>query len=100
MNAYKLTDEVEKKHKSKIMEYISNLEKNSSGEELELTQTELNPYTLGTLLENLGYKKMDIDTNGWEMDFWITYSKEGFHDLVIAGTGINFELKLYGRELQ
>lgn len=98
MNPYQLTEKVEKKYKSEIIKYISNVEKNGQIDALELTGSELSPYTLGTLLENLGYKKDDIDTNGWEWDFWIKYIKEGSKSLCIFGTGITFELNLSYRE--
>lgn len=70
-----------------------------SEHELPLTDTELNPYTLWKLLEGLGYKKSEFDINGWEMDFSIEFTKEGFDKkLYIEGSGITFELKLAVRE--
>lgn len=99
MNKYQLTDEVKEKFTPTVKEFISKIEAQEFADEiLELTDTELNAYTLWMLLEELGYEKDDIDTNGWEMDFWITMIKDGCKDICIEGTGITFELKLCVRE--
>lgn len=65
---------------------------------LDLSNSELNPYTLGLLLEELGYEKEDQDDNGWQLDFWITYSKQGAENLLIYGTGIVCEFGLRGED--
>lgn len=71
---------------------------NSEPSVLELSGTSLNPYTLWKLLEEMGYESEDMDRNGWQLDFWLTLVKPGFKSLVIAGTGITFEFKLYATE--
>lgn len=96
MNRYELTDEVREKFTPTVKEFIEKAqEKEFAGDLLELTGTELNPYTIWKLLEELGYEKNDFDTNGWELDFWITMVKSDFKDISIRGTGITFELNLY-----
>lgn len=99
MNKYELTDEVKEKFIPIVQDYINKVEaEDFEGSELRLTDTELNPYTLWKLLEELGYEKTEFDDNGWQMDFWIEFTKEGFQTLTIAGTGITFELTLMVRE--
>lgn len=106
MNRYNITDEVKDKYKLVVGGFIKVINEMTADEianynddsiKLDLTGTELNPYTLGTILESLGYEKGEIDINGWEMDFWETYEKdssENAHKLVIEGSGIIFELYL------
>lgn len=99
MSKWALTDDMRKKFIPIIQEFINKVEAvEFPDESLELTDTELNPYTLGLLLEEFGYEKVDIDENGWQMDFWITFEKEGYKTLTIEGTGITFEFKLYVRD--
>lgn len=45
-------------------------------------------------MESLGYKQGYLDTNGWEMDFWIPFTKENCKPLVVSGCGITFTLTL------
>lgn len=67
---------------------------------LPLSDTELNPYTLQTILElelDFGFKDSDMDRNGCDMDFWIYLYRETeglTHKVCIQGTGITFELNL------
>ena len=65
---------------------------------LPLSDTELNPYTLQKILElDFGFEYDDMDTNGWEMDFWIDLHRdtEGLTKRVcISGEGITFTLNL------
>ena len=100
MNRWALTEEVEDKYKPIIQKFIEKVEESDyidDEEFLNLSDTELNPYTLWELLKNLGYEKDEIDNNGWELDFWIEFKKEGFKNIVVEGTGITFELKLGSR---
>lgn len=98
-NGYELTTDVKEKYVPIIKKFIDELEA-YQGEPYDIckdfTRTELNPYTLGTILTELGYEEDGFDKNGWEMDFWITYKKSGFKNLMIAGTGITFEMVLRG----
>ncbi len=70
---------------------------------LELSDTGLNPYTLCELMKKFGYKDEDMQTNGWQLDFWWPLHNEDSkteltRNLVIWGTGITFELKLSNDE--
>lgn len=35
------------------------------------------PRTIQNYLEGLGAERIEIETNGWEVDFWATYRYEG-----------------------
>jgi hypothetical protein len=98
-NRWVLEDKLKTRYTPIVREFISRLE--AIDEEyvsdlpiIDFSDTRLNPYTLGILLESLGYKQEDIDQNGWQMDFWITMKKDGFKSLCIDGTGITFKLIL------
>lgn len=97
MNRWTLTDEVKAKYTPIVEEFIKEVE-NSDPEadflEKDFSDTELNPYTLWQLMESLGYKQGYLDTNGWEMDFWIPFTKENCKPLVVSGCGITFTLTL------
>lgn len=63
--------------------------------EQDLSDLHVNPYTLWQLLEKLGYEKYeDIDSNGWQIDFWIRMRKPGCKPVAIQVCGITFELIL------
>jgi hypothetical protein len=62
--------------------------------QLDLSNTKVNPYTLWKMLERMGYQKTKFDSNGWEFDFWITFTKAGYKPLLVWGTGITFNLWL------
>lgn len=95
-NRWELSNDVKEKYTPIIVEFINKLESEEPGKplELNLSNTELNPYTLVELLKNIGYEKIDEDSNGWQFDFWITLQKENNKSLSVSGTGIVFELKL------
>ena len=111
MNRWLLTDEIRAKIKPILTEYFNKVEnatveqfENMSNEELEidLFGKGINPYQLETLLEEFGYEEEYRDRNGWELDFWIHMKRtdgktfvSGCENLVIAGCGMTFELKLY-----
>lgn len=97
MERYKLTEEVKNEYTPIIKEFIDNLASDNEDvdDSLNLSDTKLNPYTLGKILENeFEYQEDDISHNGWQMDFCIYYTKEGMPDLCIEGCGITFELIL------
>lgn len=102
-NRFHLDESVRQKYVPIIREHIykiatCNLEDASRYDIcLELSDTELNPYTLGMILVgDFGYEEEDTDTNGWEMDFWTNYRKENMPALCVQGCGITFDLTLRG----
>lgn len=66
--------------------------------ELDLTGMSVNPYQICEILEELGYEKEWVDDNGWQLDFWIDFEKEGSPTIHMSGTGITFTVKLYAHE--
>lgn len=104
-NRYKLTKKVKDKWCPIIKDFLDTLDNwkpeydfdDTKKTELDLSDTELNPYTLKNLLiDEFGYEEDEdeFDTNGWQMDFWIYLNKPGHSSLSITGTGITFELNL------
>jgi len=103
MNRWELTEEVKEKHTTIIQEFINKIEsakEESINEVMNLSNTELNPFTLVKLLEHLGYEQIEQTDNGWQFDFWITMEKDGCKSLSVHGTGIIFELKLSAKQYE
>lgn len=62
---------------------------------IDLEDTDLNPQILSDILvDKLGYLDDEFETNGWEMDFWIKFRKEGLPTIMIVGCGMTFGLSL------
>lgn len=61
--------------------------------ELDLSDFKINPYQLKLALEEMGFEDYDWDSNGWEMDYWIYFERNGFK-IEIQGTAMIHELKL------
>lgn len=93
MSRYDIKEETKEKFLPVIKEFIWDIESDEN-RNIDLSDTDLNPYTLMSILEDLGYIKEDVDVNGWEMDFSIKMISEGARDINIYGCGITFELTL------
>jgi len=103
LSRWQLTDEVKEKFTPIVKEFINQVETIDRLSDtplltIDLSDTELNPYTLENLIKVLGYENTDHDSNGWQYDFWITMRKDGCKTLSIEGTGAIFELKLTEKE--
>ena len=61
--------------------------------ELDLSDFKINPYQLKLVLEEMGFEDYEWDSNGWEMDYWIYFERNGFK-IEIQGTAMIHELKL------
>jgi len=113
-NRWVLTDEVREKYKPIVAEFMNKIW-SATAEDVEswdndeatlkLSDTELRPYTLLTLMqEEFGYSREDFDDNGWELDYWITLEKSGescpsqAEIMCIHGCGMTFELNLSIKE--
>lgn len=112
MNRWELTDKVKEKYKPIIQEFLNKME-NLTCKEIEkmdneefclnLSDTELRPYTLLQLMKEFEYGNEKFDDNGWELDFWIDISKNSSFEstserLCIHGCGMTFELNLSVKE--
>lgn len=111
MSRWHLTDEIKGKIRPLLTEYFDKVENVTAEQVEQMTNEELgldlsdkgiNPSQLVDLLEEFGYKDIDYDRNGWEMDFWIYMKRtdgkhfdSGCENLVINGCGMTFELKIY-----
>lgn len=106
MNRWELTKEVKEKYKPIVEEFLNKIDKmstkkieNSENEvfTIDLSDTELRPYTLQELMKEFGYENVEFDDNGWELDFWIRMNRnsEKLTDRIcINGCGMTFELNL------
>lgn len=91
-----LSNEIREKNEPMIKRFIEEVERTNKEMEINLSDSGLNPMTLIDLLEDYGYSKEDIiDTNGWEVDFWVKMVHETKPTLSIRGTAMIFELYLY-----
>ena len=106
MNRWKLTEDVKNKYKPIISDFLNKID-NMTDEEIEisdnnifsieLSDTELRPYTLQELMKEFGYDNSEFDDNGWELDFWIKMNRsrgELTDNICIDGCGMTFELNL------
>lgn len=97
-NAYEVTDFVRDRIKPIIEDFIKKINYESNYAELDLTGMSVNPYQIWMILEDLGYESHSIEDNGWQLDFWMDFTKEGYPTITMAGTGITFEVKLYAHD--
>lgn len=99
MNRWVLTDETKEKSGQTIQNFLYLIDKGEAAElrEIDLSDSGFNPYTLCEYMEELGYEEGTQDENGWELDFWIPFRKDGHTPVEVYGTGMTFELGL--REL-
>lgn len=96
MNRGNLTDNVRNKCGQDVLTFLETIDKSDSEElrSIDLSDSMFNPYTLCEYLEELGYEKGTQDDNGWQLDFWIPFRKDGHTPVEVSGTGITFELSL------
>ncbi len=111
-NRWVIKPEVKEKYKIIVGEWLHRMETLTVEEvenmkyedfEINLSDTELNPYTLSDLLqEEFGYIEDEdrFSTNGWQLDFWMYLYKSGVsfnsccENLSISGCGMTFKLIL------
>lgn len=85
--------------KRKLNMFIVQLSRGAK--EINLTERDINPYQVETVLEELGWEEIDMpDTNGWEQDRWNEFRHPNYPDkvLIVFSCGITFELKIYFKE--
>lgn len=103
-NRWKLTRVKKEMYEPVIKRHIERItqvdleSKDRYDEAMDLSVSGLSPYTLGLLLEGLGYETDDDErrSNGWHRDFWYVYRRPGFVPIQIRGCLITFELILSG----
>lgn len=90
-----LTDSVREIYGPRVKSILDEIDHGDEADELkefDLSDLGFNPHTLCKYLEELGYEKGTQDDNGWELDFWIPFRKDGHTPIEVFGTGIIFEL--------
>lgn len=63
-------------------------------EKIDLTKEDLCPENVIDILNLLDYEDYDYDTNGWEQDTWISFSKENEDTLMLYYCGRTFKMEL------
>ena len=92
-NRWQVTQEQREKFIPLIKEFVEKMKENPDATAaIDFYNQGISPTQLKDILtDDMGFEEKDFDRNGWEMDFWITLSKDGI-DYMIAGTGMTFEL--------
>ncbi len=55
----------------------------------------LTPYEVENFLHAIGFTKFEIDTNGWQWDYWITYKQTtGDVGLTLSGSGFAGDMEI------
>lgn len=63
--------------------------------QLDLTDLHVAPYHVWSLFKNeFGYTDEDIDSNGWQQDFWIVLTQEDYPTVIVGATGMTHEVNL------
>ena len=98
MNRYGITDKIRNKFLPIIKDFIKKVE-NRKDEyeyiEIDFTNKGIHPYQIWGLLKELGYESHWRGDNGWQLDFWYDFDKEGCTTIKMFGTGIEFSVKIY-----
>lgn len=90
--------EVEK-WKQELEVIISRLTYNQQHQE-DLTNYDLCPANVRSVLEKMGWTDADMSDNGWEQDTWYTFSHPDYDfDLTLYYEGYTFEMKLYRSDI-
>lgn len=61
----------------------------------------INPYVVSNVLQDLEYEEGDVDTNGWENDYWQSFThpdEKKFPPMQMSGTSWIHECHLHGEE--
>ena len=95
-------EELTEEKKSEIKNRLDHLLKQAKEdpdnleEELNLDDLDVIPFKVWKYLEDeLGWEEVDMDHNGWEMDFYVEFKKEGEPTLQLRGSGIYGRLCFY-----
>lgn len=68
-------------------EFKKQIEQVISGELNDVASKNLiSPHVIDEFLKELGYNRIDFDSNGWDWDFWITYQKDD-DKFTLSGSG-------------
>lgn len=92
-----LSEEKKVEIKRRLDEYLRQYHEDPDNleEELKLDDLDVVPYRVWKYLEELGWEQSGCDRNGWEMDFYISFKKEGEPKLQLRGSGMYGGLYFY-----
>jgi hypothetical protein len=64
-------------------------------DDIDLSQEDIGPYQLYSILESLGFERDDWEDNGWEQDTWARFSHaQRDMDICVFSCGMTFELTM------
>ncbi|AJT60962.1 hypothetical protein [Vibrio phage XZ1] len=73
--------------KTRIKEVIDlAIEKIEAGSNIAHSVQEFTPFDVVNYLQEIGYEAHDLETNGWQVDFWQDFTKDGCKKLTFAGS--------------
>jgi hypothetical protein len=93
VNKWKLPSFYMEYYTKVLQTVIPMLEAEPAGEYDFFINRELNAYVCQEIIESLGYEASGIETNGWQLDFSVTFRKDDKY-LFLSGTGVTGELSL------
>ena len=101
MNRYNLPDSLVEHYKKLFEDFITQLKAAQATNErpemqsLDLREEGITPAQAIALLEDeFGYEMTEMNTNNWVLDFWIMMFHPDLPNIIVAGTGLTFELEL------
>ena len=109
-NRWLLDEETKAKVKDMIVAHIDKIAKyefktgSNSRWDILLDLSELpgvGPYHVECIIKDLGYKEIDSNNNGWQMDYRFHFQHpepDKFPPLCLSGTGIIHEMYLHGED--
>ena len=103
MNRYNLPDSLVEHYKNLFKAFIDELEAAQAANEtpeihsLDLREEGITPaQAINILAYEFGYEMTEMDVNGWELDFCGRMFHHILPIILVAGTGMTFELELRG----
>lgn len=73
-------------YKNKIKELVKeSIEALISGELKEIKDIDAPFSTVEKILSAKGYNREDVETNGWQVDFWVEFTKDGEPTISVSG---------------
>ncbi|WOL25048.1 hypothetical protein [Vibrio phage PG216] len=75
------------KDQTRIKEVIDGaIEKIESQSTQSFSVQEFTPCDVVNYLQEIGYEAHELETNGWQVDFWQDFSKDGCKTLTFSGS--------------
>ena len=82
--------------KGVIQKHIERLKNSITEDEIDLTEENINPYQVSTIMKELGWESDEVETNGWEQERWEYFSHPDYpgQTICVFSCGLTFELSI------